>query len=87
MPFPFPGHLPDPGIKPRASELQADALPSEPPESPSSTYTKQLKKYRPVLRNKCLNGQREIIIGRKNDNPTERGMLMVGDLSWARMQR
>ena len=32
LPFPSPGDLPDPGIKPRSSTLQADALPSEPPE-------------------------------------------------------
>ena len=31
LPFPFPGDLPDPGIKPRSPALQADALPSEPP--------------------------------------------------------
>ena len=32
LPFPSPGDLPDPGIKPRSPALQADALPSEPPE-------------------------------------------------------
>ena len=31
LPFPSPGDLPDPGIKPRSSALQADSLPSEPP--------------------------------------------------------
>ena len=31
LPFPSPGDLPDPGIKPRFPSLQADALPSEPP--------------------------------------------------------
>ena len=31
LPFPSPGYLPDPGIKPRSPALQADALPSEPP--------------------------------------------------------
>ena len=31
LPFPSPGDLPDPGIEPRSSTLQADALPSEPP--------------------------------------------------------
>ena len=31
LPFPFPGDLPDPGIKPGSPALQADALPSEPP--------------------------------------------------------
>ena len=31
LPFPSPGDLPDPGIKPRSPALQADALPSEVP--------------------------------------------------------
>ena len=31
LPFPSPGDLPDPGIKPRSPALQADALPSELP--------------------------------------------------------
>ena len=31
LPFPSPGNLPDPGIKPRSSTLQAGALTSEPP--------------------------------------------------------
>ena len=30
LPFPSPGDLPDPGIKPGSLALQADALPSEP---------------------------------------------------------
>ena len=34
LPFPSPGDLPDPGIKPRSSALQADSLPPEPPEKP-----------------------------------------------------
>ena len=37
MPFPSPGVLPDPGIKPRSPTLQADTLPSEPPGKPLST--------------------------------------------------
>ena len=32
LPFPSPGHLPDPGIEPRSPALQADSLPTEPPE-------------------------------------------------------
>ena len=36
LPFPFPGDLPDPGIKPRSLALQADSLPSEPPRKPSN---------------------------------------------------
>ena len=31
LPFPSPGDLPDPGIKPWSPAVQADALPSEPP--------------------------------------------------------
>ena len=31
LPFPSPGDLPDPGIKPVSPALQADALLSEPP--------------------------------------------------------
>ena len=34
MPFPSPGDLPDPGIEPASSGLQADSLPSEPPGKP-----------------------------------------------------
>jgi len=34
LPFPSPGDLPNPGIKPRSLALQADALPSEPPGKP-----------------------------------------------------
>ena len=34
LPFPSPGDLPDPGIKPRSPALQADALPSELPGKP-----------------------------------------------------
>ena len=33
LPFPFPGHLPKPGIKPSSSALQADSLPWSHPES------------------------------------------------------
>ena len=31
LPFPSPGDFPSPGIEPGAPTLQADALPSEPP--------------------------------------------------------
>ena len=34
LPFPSPGDLSDPGIKPRSSALQADTSPSEPPGKP-----------------------------------------------------
>ena len=34
LPFPSPGELLDPGIKPKSPTLQADALTSEPPGKP-----------------------------------------------------
>ena len=34
LPFPSPGDLPDPGIKPRFPALQANTLPSELPGKP-----------------------------------------------------
>ena len=34
FPFPSPGDLPNPGIEPRSSALQADPLTSEPPGKP-----------------------------------------------------
>ena len=34
LPFPSPGDLPNPGIKPGSPALGADALPSEPPGKP-----------------------------------------------------
>ena len=34
LPFPSPGDLPDPGIKPGSPALEADALTSEPPGKP-----------------------------------------------------
>ena len=36
LPFPSPGDLPNPGIEPQSPALQADSLPSEPPEKPHS---------------------------------------------------
>ena len=34
LPFPPPGDLPDPGIKPMSPALQANSLPTEPPGKP-----------------------------------------------------
>ena len=36
--FPSPGDLPDPGIEPGSPALQADTLPSEPPEKPQYQF-------------------------------------------------
>ena len=37
LPFPSPGDLPNPGIKPRSPALQADSLPAEPQGKPKNT--------------------------------------------------
>ena len=34
LPFPFPGDLPEPGVKPGSPELQTDSLLSEPQGRP-----------------------------------------------------
>ena len=38
LPFPSPGDLPDPGIKTRSPEVQADSLPSEPLGKQTNMY-------------------------------------------------
>ena len=46
LPFPSPGDLPNPGIKPRFPTLQADSLPAEPQGKPRNTGKKERKKVR-----------------------------------------
>ena len=48
QPFPSPGDLLDSGIKPRSLAVQADSLPSEPPEKP------QMKQGGGVMSNKMV---------------------------------
>ena len=43
--FPSPGDLPNPGIEPGSSGLQADSLPSEPPGKPHDEHNQQLLLY------------------------------------------
>ena len=43
LPFPSPGDLPDPGIKPKPSAFQAEALTSEPPGKPLSFLKDNVK--------------------------------------------
>jgi len=42
LPFPSPGDLPNPGIKPKSPASQADALPSEPHLSTHLSHTYRL---------------------------------------------
>ena len=44
-PFPSPGDLPGPGIKPRSSALQAGSLMSETPGKPQLTHSRCLIKF------------------------------------------
>ena len=45
LPLPSPGHLPDPGIKPRSPTLQTEALPSEPPKNHGHFHNEALSDY------------------------------------------
>ena len=40
LPFPFPGGLLDPRIKPGSPALQADSIPTEPPGKPDAKITR-----------------------------------------------
>ena len=46
LPFPSPGALPNPGIKPGSPSLQADSLPSEPPGKPKLLHCSAIKKIK-----------------------------------------
>ena len=55
LPFPSPGDPPEPGIEPWSPELQADALPSEPPGKSIPDAKKGRYKYRsPILEMKRI---------------------------------
>ena len=43
LPFPSPGDLPNPGIKPRSPKLQVDSLPSEPPGKTITNIQEEFK--------------------------------------------
>ena len=45
LPFPSPGNLPDPGIKPAFPALAGEFLTTEPPESPCLNTLYQLKEH------------------------------------------
>jgi len=53
LPFPSPGDLPNPGIKPRSPALEADALISEPPGKPM--LFEEIHKYSFTLSLSTLN--------------------------------
>ena len=53
--FPFPGNLPNPGIKPRSPALRADSLPAEPSGKPSIKELGQISclNYESILGSLC----------------------------------
>ena len=55
LPFPSPGDLPNPGIKPRSPTLQADYLPAEPQEKPKSTGVSSLSLLQRIFPTQELN--------------------------------
>ena len=58
LPFPSPGDLPDPGIKPRSPALQADTLTSKPPGKPlDMTTLDSILKSRDYFTNKGASSQ------------------------------
>ena len=60
LPFPSPGDLPNPGIKPGSLTLQADALLSEPPGKPNIRSPKAYPLYHGItLRNKVMHLKRK----------------------------
>ena len=52
QPFPFPGDVSNPGIKPRSSALQAASLPAEPQGKPKNTGVGSLSLLQPIFLNK-----------------------------------
>ena len=56
VPFPSPGHLPNPRIEPRPPTLQADSLPAEPQGKPKNTGVGSLSLLQWVFLTQELNG-------------------------------
>ena len=55
QPFPSPGHLPNPGIKPRSPALQAYSLPAEPERKPKNTGVGSLSLLQRIFPTQELN--------------------------------
>ena len=69
LPFPYPGHLPDQGVKPRSPALQPDTLPSEPPAETNHLQLRPISKMRlsftsiaPALK-PCLKDFNDLFLG------------------------
>ena len=49
QPFPSPGDLPNPGIKPRSLALQVNSLPAEPQGKPKNTGVGSLSLFQKIF--------------------------------------
>ena len=49
QPFPSPGDIPNPGIKPRSPTLHADSLPAELPGKPKITGVDSLSLFQKII--------------------------------------
>ena len=54
-PFPSPGDLPNPGVKPRSPALRADSLPAEPQGKPRNTGVGSLSLLQQIFPGQELN--------------------------------
>ena len=65
LPFPSPGDLPDPGVKPRSPTLQADTLTSAPPGKPLQRIARREKKA--FLSDQCKEIEENNRMGKTRD--------------------
>ena len=68
LPFPFPGDLPNPEIKPRSPTLQADSLPSEPPGKPPIEYYSTLKRNEILIHTTIWINSEDIVLNEIRGN-------------------
>ena len=71
VPFPSPGDLPDPRIKPRSPALQADALPCKPPGKPDEAFYNSRSKVGSLTRLECEQGLYSLYLVLGNPSPSD----------------
>ena len=60
QPFPSPGDLPNPGVKPMSPSLQADSLPAEPHGKPTNTGMGSLSLLQQIFPTQKIELQKKI---------------------------
>ena len=90
LPFPSPGDLPNPGIEPRSSALQADALPSELPEKPLTSTLCQSQRWTTKsetgLSSKSSQSQRRVKLANKSQDNVMRAQKWKAENQGWRLQ-